>query len=109
MRKKMYFKLILCVFLVAVLGFLCYAALRRSYFPMGGDVVVVDKGTNLFGYYIVVKQGPTLEGESSDFKLSCTREQYDSVDIGETVGIDRTQSAITHGGTVHRIKTGTES
>ena len=109
MQKKVCFKLVLCAFLVAVLGFLCYAVLRRSYFPMGGDVVIVDKGTNLFGYYIVVKQGPTLEGESSDFKLSCTKEQYDSVDVGETVGMDRTQSSITHGGTVHSIKMKTES
>ena len=91
-------------FLLLLLGLLCFAVLKSSSYPMGGSVVVTGKGTGIFGYYyITVRQGPTLEGTYSDFRLRCTEEQYRSVKIGETIYCDREQSAITRSGVIRRI------
>ena len=106
--KRVRRRRVLLLFLAVVLAALLAAGggilLKVSYYPMVGDALVIDKGATILGqYYITIQQGPTRKGETSNFRLRCTEEQYLSVSVGETVDCGRIQSAITHRGVLHRI------
>lgn len=97
-------------FLIAVVvACICSAIIFRaiyvnnSYYPMGGEVTIVDKEVDGDKYYITVEQGKPDDTGWGQFVLSCTQEQYESVDVGDVVGCERDQSVVTNKGTVHRI------
>lgn len=90
---------------------------NRSYFAMGGDVVVLYKfqlgpaerhsyvtgDEERYQHYIVVQ---TAGGQSKvNYLLSCTEEQYDSVEIGDTANCDRYQKTDNWTGILHGIRT----
>ena len=76
-----------------------YAVVHMSYYPMGGEVTIVDKSKSRNDYCIVIKQSP-----SAKFTLSCSESEYYRVNVGDTVNCDRMQSALTHKGEVHKVK-----
>ena len=72
---------------------------------MGSEVVVADKQMSGSQHYIVIKETVgLLQQEDYYFTLSCTKEQYDQVKIGDTINCDRYQSSITYKGEVHGIE-----
>ncbi len=73
---------------------------KTSYYAMGGIVTVIDKNSTDSGYNITIEQG----GVGGQYTLECTKEQFDSVHIGEEISCERYQSEITHEGSVHRIR-----
>lgn len=84
---------------------------NQNYYPMGGEVLVASKfeigSITNHGpdnkYYIVIRQGED-SAYPAQFLLSCTKEQFDSVEIGDTVNCERDQSTSTYMGIVHGIK-----
>lgn len=97
-------------FLIAIIfACICSAIIFRfiyvnnSYYPMGGDVTIVDKEVDGDKYYITVEQGEPDDAGWGQYVLSCTQQQYQSVDIGDVVGCARYQSVVTHKGTVYKI------
>lgn len=72
---------------------------RRTYYPMGGEVIVIDKVESGSDYYIVIEESP---GEQ--FVLSCTKSDYDLVSVGDKVNCERYQNIVTRKGEVHKIK-----
>lgn len=105
LRKKL---LIAGIFVLVLIG----AGLRyhnyrveHSYYAMGGKVVVADKQMSGSQHYIVIKETiDALQREDYYFTLSCTKEQYDQVKIGDTINCDRSQSSITYKGEVYGIE-----
>lgn len=100
-------KVFLCVlisFLIIVLTvFLVYYVKGQThYFPMSGEVSISDKLETDSGHYIIILQG---EGGThpAQFVLFCTQEQYDSVQIGDTVNCERYQTQTTYSGVVQKI------
>lgn len=105
LRKKLLLAGILVLVLIGV-G-LCYHNYRveHSYYAMGGEVVVADKQMSGSQHYIVIKETVgLLQQEDYYFTLSCTKEQYDQVKIGDTINCDRYQSSITYKGEVYGIE-----
>ena len=104
MKKKA-----ICAVLIvlAVLTAARCVCINRSYYPMGGEVTVLSKQTGSGRYYLTVEQGGPEDEGRGRFELECTPEQYHSVDAGDVVKCDRTQSAVTHKGTIHTIYGGT--
>lgn len=100
---KLYQKLLLAAALVVVVGG-CYAAYRvhqvqASYYPMAGEVTVMDKFESGTEHYIVIEEAPQQQ-----FTLSCSPEDYGRVHVGDQISCERYQSIVTHQGKVHRIK-----
>ena len=97
-------------FLIAIV-FACICAavifgalyVKISYYPMGGEVIILDKEADGDEYYITVGQGRPSSAGWGVFVLSCTQEQYQSVEIGDVAQCDRVQSIVTYRGTVHKI------
>ena len=96
-------KWIVCI--IAVVVSVCAIAIfiNQSYYPMGGEVTIVSKEASSDRYYITVEQGEPGNDGWGQFELECSSEQYQSVNVGDVVGCDREQSAITHKGSVHQI------
>lgn len=90
------------VALLAVSG-ICIAQhiyrVQNSYYPMGGEVTVVEKYESRPKYYLVIEE-PTGE----QFTLLCSEEDYNQVNIGDVINCERHQSVMTHKGEVHKIK-----
>ena len=78
--------------------------IQRSYYPMGGEVTILAKQADNYGYYITVEQGKPDDAGWGQFELKCTQEQYEAVDVGDVVKCDREQSIVTNSGTVHKIQ-----
>ena len=74
------------------------------YYPMGGEVTILAKQADNYGYYITVEQGKPDDAGWGQFELKCTQEQYEAVDVGDVVKCDREQSIVTNSGTVHKIQ-----
>ena len=94
----------LLVVVVAVVGG-SYAAYRvyyvqKSYYPMAGEVTIIDKSESRDDHYIVIQ-----EATGEQFTLSCSESDYEQVKIGDTVNCERNQSIVTHKGEVHKIET----
>ncbi len=90
-------KVLLAVALLLAVG--GYAAfVKISYYPMGGEVTIVDKFQSGDNYYIVIETG-------KEFTLRCPKSEYDKVSAGDEVYCERDQSIVTHKGKLYRIKT----
>ena len=101
--KKNYIKIICVVIMIIVIGGLyCASYVKESYYPMGGEVTIVDKKESIFGNYIVIE---LMEGDNaSQYTLSCNQDEFEKVNIGDIVNCERYQSILTHRGEVHKIK-----
>ena len=105
LRKKLLLAGILVLVLIG--AGLCYHNYRaeHSYYAMGGKVVVADKQMSGSQHYIVIKETiDALQQKDYYYTLSCTKEQYDQVKIGDTINCDRYQSSITYKGEVYGIE-----
>ncbi len=100
---KMKKAIVLVMILTCSAAVLLSACVQLSYHPMGGEVTVIAKQESWSKYYITIQQGKPNDAGRGQFLLKCTQEQYSSVDIGDVIGCDRYQSALTHRGTVYRI------
>lgn len=101
--RKNYIKFICVVIMLIVIGgLICTSYVKDSYYPMGGEVTIVDKKKNIFGNYIVIE---LTEGDIvSQYTLSCNQDDFEKVNIGDVVNCERYQSVLTHRGEVHKIK-----
>ena len=100
-RKRVFVILrvvVVLLLLAAVTGFV----LCRSYYPMDGEVRILAKELD-HGFTITIEQGFREGQKTAQYKLRCTEEQYDSVEIGDIVDCSRYQSALTSKGNVHRF------
>lgn len=100
-RKRVFVILrvvVVLLLLAAVTGFVFY----RSYYPMDGEVRILAKEHD-HGFTITIEQGFREGQKTAQYKLRCTEEQYDSVEIGDIVDCSRYQSALTSKGNVHRF------
>lgn len=100
---KIYKKVLLIVALLLVVGG-GYATYRiynvqKSYYPMAGEVTIIDKSQSGNEHYIVIE-----EATGEQFTLSCSASDYDGVNVGDKVNCERSQSIMTHKGEVHKIK-----
>ncbi len=100
---KTYKKVFLVVALLVVVGG-GYAAYRmhnvqKSYYPMAGEVTIIDKSESGDAHYIVIE-----EATGEQFTLSCSESDYNKVNVGDKVNCERSQSIVTHKGEVHKIK-----
>ena len=93
--KKWKKVLLAAVLLLAVGGYAAFV--KISYYPMGGEVTIVDKFQSGDNYYIVIEAG-------KEFTLLCPKSEYDKVNAGDEVYCERDQSIVTHKGEVHRIE-----
>ena len=84
--------------LAALTGFV----IRRSYYPMDGEVRILSKEQGR-GFALTVEQGFRAGQKAGRFRLKCTEEQYHEVEIGDIVNCSRTQSALTGRGKVHKF------
>lgn len=75
--------------------------IQQSFYPMGGEVTVIDKFETEDGFFLTIKEGGASQTE---FDLSCTQEQFDSVEIGDLANCERYESIRTYTGTVHKIE-----
>ena len=102
MKKRSKILISVLVIFVAVCAVIAaHTSLEKaSYYAMGGIVTVIDKNSTDSGYNIIIEQG----GAGGQYVLECTKEQFDSVHIGEEINCERYQSEITHKGSVHRIR-----
>ena len=94
---------ILALFAVVVV-FCCIIAIQHiriqnSYYPLGGLVTVIGKDETNDGEFTI-----TIQEKHATFVLSCTKEQFCSVDIGDTINCERYESVITNSGRVVNIK-----
>ena len=105
LRKKLLLAGILVLVLIG--AGLCYHNYRveHSYYAMGGKVVVADKQMSGSQHYIVIKETiDALQQKDYYYTLSCTKEQYDQVNVGDTIDCARYQSVMTYKGEVHAIE-----
>lgn len=75
--------------------------IQQSFYPMGGEVTVIDKFETEDGFFLTIKEGGASQAE---FDLSCTQEQFDSVEIGGLASCERYESIRTYTGTIHKIE-----
>ena len=101
MSRKKILLLALCLILLAAIPAIRAWTIQQSFYPMGGEVTVIDKFETEDGYTITIKEGGASQAE---FDLSCTQEQYNAVDVGDLVNCERYESIRTHTGTVHKIE-----
>ena len=89
---------VVLLLLAALIGIV----IRRSYYPMDGEVRILAKEVGN-GFAVTIQQGFRDGQKQGQFRLKCTEEQFDTVEIGDIVDCSRTQSALTHRGAVHRF------
>lgn len=100
-RKKLFFcVIVVCIVVLFLAVLIPMRPVKQSYYPMGGQGSVVDKAFEDGKYTIVIQQNDSMDGP---FVLSCTEDQYHSVEIGDLVICVRQQSVANHDGTVHTI------
>ncbi|MBQ2925506.1 MAG: hypothetical protein IJE03_01595 [Ruminiclostridium sp.] len=75
--------------------------IQQSFYPMGGEVTVIDKFETEDGFFLTIKEGGASQAE---FDLSCTQEQYNAVEIGDLAICERYESIRTYTGTIHKIE-----
>ena len=101
-KRKRVFVILRVVVVLLLLAALTGIVIRRSYYPMDGEVRIQSKEQSN-GFTVTIQQGFRDGQKQGQFRLKCTEEQFDSVEIGDIVDCSRTQSALTHGGKVHRF------
>jgi len=92
---------ILCLILLAANPVIRTWTFQQSFYPMGGEVTVIDKFETEDGFFLTIKEGGASQAE---FDLSCTQEQFDSVEIGGLASCERYESIRTYTGTIHKIE-----
>ena len=75
--------------------------IQQSFYPMGGEVTVIDKFETEDGFFLTIKEGGASQAE---FDLSCTQEQYNAVEVGDLANCERYESIRTYTGTIHKIE-----
>ena len=96
----------LCLVLMAAIPAIHTWNVQRSFYPMGGEVTVIDKFETDDGFFITIKEGGASQAE---FDLSCTQDQYNAVEVGDLANCERYESIRTYTGTVHKIELLTEA
>ena len=100
-RKKLFIcVIVVCVVVLLLVVLVHIRSLKQSYYPMGGQVSVVDKTFEDGKYTISIQQNDYMD---SQFVLVCTEGQYHSVEIGDLVICNRQQSVMNYDGKVHTI------
>lgn len=100
-RTKIFISLLAVLALTWALAAACVHREGRTDYAMGGTVTVIGKERTATGdYSMTIEQG----GVGGRYTLTCTKEQFDRVRIGEMIRCERYQSEITHKGRVHSIK-----
>lgn len=102
MKRKATVGIIAIIILICSIVIFRSIYIQRSYYPMGGEVTILAKQADNYGYYITVEQGKPDDAGWGQFELKCTQEQYEAVDVGDVVKCDREQSIVTNSGTVHK-------
>lgn len=91
--------LVVIVFVLVSFSIFAMLYVHRTYYPMGGEVTIVEKSERFFRHYITIEE---MSGEQ--FKLSCSEYEFNSLDVGDLVSCERTQSILTHSGKLHKLK-----
>ena len=100
-RKRISVIVVVAAVLLLLAALTCFV-IWRSYYPMDGEVRIQSKEQSN-GFTVTIQQGFRDGQKQGQFRLKCTEEQFDSVEIGDIVDCSRTQSALTHRGAVHRF------
>lgn len=100
-HKKSLLLAVLCLVLLAAIPAIRAWTIQQSFYPMGGEVTVMDKFETEDGFFLTIKEGGASQ---SEFDLSCTLEQYDAVEVGDLANCERYESIRTYTGTVHKIE-----
>lgn len=70
-----------------------------TYYPMEGEVAVIDKSQDQSEYFLTVLElrglGDLAYTTTYEFVFACEKEDYDSVEIGDVIDCARMQSALT--------------
>ena len=103
MKRKAVVGIIAVIILICSIAIFQSIYIHISYYPMGGEVTILAKQADNYGYYITVEQGKPGDAGWGQFELNCTQEQYEAVDVGDVVECERKQSIVTYSGTVHKI------
>ena len=101
-KRKRTTAIVVITVVLLLLAALTFFVIQRSYYPMDGEVRIISKEQSN-GFAVTIEQGFRDGQKQGQFYLRCTEEQFDSVEIGGIVDCSRTQSALTHRGTVHRF------
>ena len=105
LRKKLLIAGILVLVLIG--AGLCYHHYRgeHSDYAMVGEVLVVDQQMSGSQHYIVIKETiDALQQKDYYYTFSCTKEQYDQVNVGDTGYCERFQSGVTYKGSINKIE-----
>ena len=92
---------ILCLIFLAANSVIRTWTFQQSFYPMGGEVTVIDKFETEDGFFLTIKEDGASQAE---FDLSCTQEQYNAVEVGDLVNCERYESIRTYTGTIHKIE-----
>lgn len=104
-KKKRYLLVggIVVAILAAVALYAHWLGLQRTYYPMEGEVTVLEKVTEEDAYFLRIQE--IAGGEAVQFLLACTPEQFYAVDVGDEIHCARTQSMRFDDGTLEIIYT----
>lgn len=101
--KKKALLILLGLCLLAIGGVYGHAkVVERSYFPMQGEVVVLEKSAEDGQYAVKIQQGGV---KPAQFVLSCTQAQFQALEEGDVVRCARMQSVRTYEGVLEKIYT----
>ncbi|MBQ9853407.1 MAG: hypothetical protein IJO69_03050 [Ruminiclostridium sp.] len=92
---------ILCMIFLAANSVIRTWTFQQSFYPMDGEVTVIDKFETEDGFFLTIKEDGASQAE---FDLSCTQEQYNAVEVGDLVNCERYESILTHTGIIHNIE-----
>lgn len=84
----------------------------RTYYPMGGDVLVLYKfkagGLSRHvtddKYYLVVQTSNSDGTNKINYLFSCSKEQFDCVETGDMANCERNQKTDDFTGIIHKIE-----
>lgn len=102
MRKHSWKLLTATVLAVALL---CTAGyVRQSYYPMSGNVTLVEKTRIPSGYLLVIQQDAAPgRAPGARIRLVCSRSDAEAWEVGDRISCERTQSALTGWGSLHTL------
>ena len=92
---------ILCMIFLAANSVIRTWTFQQSFYPMDGEVTVIDKFETEDGFFLTIKEDGASQAE---FDLSCTQEQYNAVEVGDLVNCERYESILTHTGIIHNLE-----
>lgn len=101
MKKAVLILAILCLIFLAANSVIRTWTFQQSFYPMGGEVTIIDKFETEDGFFLTIKEGGASQAE---FDLSCTQAQYNAVEAGDLANCERYESILTHTGIIHNIE-----